>query len=386
VNVIDLAGNIFNTQIGEGNRTITEDTTVPVLSYVYPTPNKMARLEVNGLLKINVSATNTNNITFYLYNSAKTLVNSASLTSSGEIDFNLASGGLYYYNVSAVSPLRGNTVWLATRNVTAIKSCLDLTATSCVEESNCEIGEPCYLYSDVCTNSVCDFVNFTMNESGILYTMTNGGDNGRNLNIHTSDSQTFALGSRIVFSGANGSEFSPGTVGGNASTINWTADDLFNTRYIVFEGIGGSSTLAGANGGNGGRLRLSYRGLILNFNDNTSRTCGNDPENLELCPDNTPILFGGLNLSGTKTGIDGSIDYRKSIVCISLGNNRTGKDVDINNDGFIDDIDINLIEVNYAAQNGTNGDYNETYDINCDNRLDIIEIGRQGLEYNSRSL
>ena len=139
-----------------------------------------------------------------------------------------------------------------------------------------------------------------MNASGAMYLTTNESGDSLSLAINTSGANNFSSGSVIIFSGENGSDLSVGSAGGDAGVINWSATNLFNTKNIIFEGLGGSSTLAGVNGGNGGILQLNYRGL-----DGYKYAGGPGFED-------RVYLTGGGNLTGTQTGINGSIIYKKS--------------------------------------------------------------------------
>jgi hypothetical protein len=199
-----------------------------------------------------------------------------------------------------------------------------------------------------------------MNASGVMYLTTNESRDSLSLVINTSGTNNFSSGSVIIFSGENGSDLSVGSAGGNAGVINWSATNLFNTKNIISEGLGGSSTLAGVNGGNGGILQLNYRGL----------------DGYKITPgfEDRVYLTGGWNLTGTQTGINGSIIYKKSLLC------SPKRDADINDDGVINGDDRLKITGNYNNASGNSG-YNESYDANCDGNLNVEDLARVGFEY-----
>jgi len=92
-------------------------------------------------------------------------------------------------------------------------------------------------------------------------------------------------------------------------------------------------------------------------------------------------VFKGNWVSNSTSGTAGSITYYKSITC-----NRTAgllRDVDVNGDGLVTNEDVTAIQDLYGNVS-TDSTFNETYDINCDNKLNVIEIGREGFEFNTR--
>jgi hypothetical protein len=362
-------------------RTIILDTGSPRVDYAIGTENNGEILLNPANLVVNISITASSgglaNVTYTLYNSTG-VVNST--TYNGEVEsitWAVTRAGNYTYqvNTTGLNGVKNNTV---IRTIKVLPSCLLITATNCTENFNCTIGEECFLYSASCSAGVCDFINFNMTSAGKLYT---GYDSvtgqGLSLVMNISGNNTFASGSKIIFSGKAGSSISPGTAGTNAGVINWTTSGLFNTRYGIFEGVGGKSTLVSTNGGNAGILQINYKGLVGNFSDYDEGRidCGESGE--EDCPDNSPVLTGGLNSLNVVTGTAGSIVYVKSLVCDSR------KDADITNDGLVSQNDKQIIENNYNLLLGQDG-FNPYWDISCDGKLNVREIARIGFEYNTR--
>lgn len=243
-----------------------------------------------------------------------------------------------------------------------LSSCLDFN--SCNESvgdsaSNCDITQNCLLYSELCTDNVCDFGNFTI--SSTLYTLNDSqGVNANNLTLNLSGIITFLPGNTIDFSGKNWSQ------GGNAGILNITVYSLFNTTRAMFRGLGGYSTGTGNTGGNGGILQLNYWGLIRNFTDDD-----NDDE----VSDNIPSLTAGSSLdsgSGTAT----AIIYNK----FNTTYQQTRKDVDFNGDGVIDSTDYAFVVDRYNNLS-TGAGWDPTYDINSDNKINILDLYRVGFQW-----
>jgi len=173
---------------------------------------------------------------------------------------------------------------------------------------------------------------------------------------------TFIQGGSVVFSGRDAVQ------GGNAGILEVSLPPyiLFNTTRANFTGLGGYSTGVGNSGGNGGTLKLNYWGKIRNFSDFTS--------SLEFppAPDNTPRLTAG-NSSESISGIIGKTIFNKDI-------NSIPRDVDINDDGLVDSSDYVLIKNNYNQISSDLG-FNLMYDINSDNKLNVIDISRIGFNW-----
>jgi len=229
-----------------------------------------------------------------------------------------------------------------------ITSCLNY----CTEGQDCNITSSCYLNSQECSGNICDFGSFRINASvNTLY---------KYLELNLSGNITFfGAGSHFVFSGKNFS------IGGNGSFVNISVPDLFNTTNARFVGLGGYSAVAGA-GGNGGTLVLNYRGLLRKFTDLAAGE-----------PDNTPLLTAG-NSTNSTIGTGGSIVYHKSITCNSASN--LYRDADINDDGLIDVNDTLVIKQGYGNVS-SDSTFNSTYDINCDDKLNVADLAREGFEY-----
>jgi hypothetical protein len=197
-----------------------------------------------------------------------------------------------------------------------------------------------------------------------MKTGTDSSGNALNLAINitsTSNSPVlFLSGGSINFSGK------AGAVGGNASIVNITVYNLFNTTSAFFYGIGGSSSTS-AKGGNGGILQINAHGIIRWFTDA-----------LYSEPNNVPKLTGGTS-NGGNSGTTGTKTFVKDLTCSAL----RFRDVDINHDGVIDVNDLLLDSSNYNDVYGDAG-YVTEYDISCDNKLNVVELSRIGLDFNAR--
>ena len=243
-----------------------------------------------------------------------------------------------------------------------LSSCLDLiTCNETVGASvaNCDITQDCLLYSELCTGNICDFGNFTINST--LYTFNDSaGVNANNLTLNLSGIIAFLSGNTIDFSGRNW------TQGGVGGVVNITVYSLFNTTLAQFSGLGGYSTGSGNTGGNGGILQLNYWGLIRNFTD--------DYNNGEVY-DNVPSLTAGSSLdsgSGTTT----AIIYNK----FNTTYQQTRKDVDFNGDGVVGVADKQFIVDRYNNIS-TAANWDAAYDINTDNKINILDLYRVGFQW-----
>jgi hypothetical protein len=367
--------------IGEG--------AAPLISYGIGTENAGELGAAPGSIYVNASVNSggatLTNITFTLYNTSG-VVNSTSYTGANALSVRTITWSVgqyaydnYTYQVN-VTGSNGLTNATDLRAIRFLPSCLDIG--TCNETGNCVINTECYLFSSKCTNMSCDFANFTMGAGGRLYTLHDTATgNGMPLAINTSGSISFTVGSRVIFNGKNGSSISPGTVGGNASVINWTTSGLFNTTHGMFEGIGGYSTLTGVAGGNGGILQINAFGFIRQFDDALYY--------LEET-DNMPLLNAGTSVSaidGEEYNIntDNSLVanlpqdipvplFVKSLVC------SPRIDVDVNGDGYVDFTDSDTIRNNYNTLSGESG-FSDYYDINCDDKLNVKELARIGFEF-----
>ncbi len=379
----DLANQCNSTE----TRTITIDSVAPTITFIQTTPNNNSYMDASpsGVLTVNVSATGTlSTITFDLINSSGshnfTTYSGAQALSVRGYSWVIPAGadGTYTYKVN-VTKTNGLSATSAVRTINALPSCLE----QCSEgaESDCNITLDCYLFSTLCTNSVCDFRNLEVGAKiRTLYDPTTG--DALNLAINLSGNLSFVYGAgEIIFSGREGSDLGTGSAGGDASIVNITVANLLNTRYAVFKGLGGKSTAAATNGGNGGSLVLNYRGLIGNFSDAADLGSYWD-DNLQDSvnyADNAPAMTGGANALDAVTGSTGTIVYNKNIDCtVQL------RDADITGDGLIGAADWGIIQEDYNDRSGVDSNYSAAYDINCDNILNIKEIAKIGFQVGTR--
>jgi parallel beta-helix repeat protein len=250
---------------------------------------------------------------------------------------------------------------------TVYNSCLSLSG--CTEDANCTIDQDCALYDSLCSDSVCDFLNFTINST--LYTLySSDGKNANNLTLNLTGTNSFLSGNAIDFSGNNG------TLGGQAGTLNITMNagsgtgtfppyNLFNTTGGFLRGLGGSSSGSGNDGGNGGSVAINYWGLLRKFTD------VDDGE-----PDNSPVLSGGSEGTGGAAGSAGSSTYNRDTATLP-------RDVDVNDNGRVTTADYGWAAFFYNDVPGDVG-YTLQRDVNNDSKLDVIELVRIGFEYDSR--
>ena len=104
---------------------------------------------------------------------------------------------------------------------------------------------------------------------------------------------------------------------------------------------------------------MNYFGLIRNF------TLGGASVNLSA----------GNSINST-VGIGGILIYNKNL-------NKTTVDVDVNDDGRVTASDLNALAQSYNNVS-TDSDFISAYDINKDNKINIIDIARVGFEWNTR--
>ncbi|MBI5332648.1 MAG: DUF853 family protein [Candidatus Aenigmarchaeota archaeon] len=109
----DSAGNLNSTQAA-----FTSDTTNPYIEYNTSTEGSGSVINRSNII-VNISASDTNlaNVTIYLYNSSRILVNSNTSLSGGIMNFTGLSDGLYYFNATAYD-YAANSNNTAIRNVT----------------------------------------------------------------------------------------------------------------------------------------------------------------------------------------------------------------------------------------------------------------------------
>ena len=158
----DKANNINSTE----TRNITLDSTSPQISFAFPTENNATFFNRNFIF-VNVSVTEANlkNITFYLFNSTRELINDSGFTNlTTGINFtNLNSNMEYYYNVTVID-LANNSNSSDTRNMT-----LDTT--------NPQINFTATLSNGTFIDQNYITINLTLNEinlANITYYLYNG--------------------------------------------------------------------------------------------------------------------------------------------------------------------------------------------------------------------
>jgi hypothetical protein len=357
-------------------RTVNVDTTTPLIAYGIRTENNNEVRENSSGIYVNVTWIETNlaNMTFSLYTNGGTTVNTTVVTSASySINWTGLNAGAYRYQIN-ITDSSNNRNATTVRNITLLDSCFNAQGSQCnAEGQDCNITTSCYLYSSLCSGNVCDFQNFRIN--GTLYTLYDNSGNGNELFLNLSNI-TFiksTVGNRgnytqgIVFNGKTGSTISPGTAGGNASRVNVTVPYFLNTTRANFTGLGGYSTLSGSVGGNGGLLYLQFFGLIRNFSDNLfggSKVI--------------PILPAGSSVD-SGAGSAGAYTLGKIIDCSYLGK----RDVDVSDDGVVNDVDYNHEFDNYNNVTGDNTFVPE-YDISCDGKLNIIEVAKIGFQVDTR--
>jgi hypothetical protein len=343
-----------------------EPTDPPIIEYVLPIPNDYALTDNNNLtIVVNValdSPVTLDTLRYRIYNSSPfALVNETYTNTLNLTFFNLPPGS-YNYNVW-VNDSSGNSDNSDDRHITILRSCFNLP-TECTETLTCTVQQDCYLHSGMCTDNSCEFTLMTTNST--IYTLYDEDGNGRDLKLNlTSNSQraplTFLNGSKIIFSGRNGSDLVGGSGGGNGGIVNITVSDLLNTTNARFIGQGGYRTLNDANtGGNGGTLQINFHGLIRNFTSSTR-----------------PDLNGGGS-AGNGTGNRGALVYNKDLSCSS-----GSRDVDISGNGIVDGTDGSIIQYYYNIKSNESG-FLVQYDIKCDNNLNVRDLAPIGFEYLTR--
>jgi len=136
-----------------------------------------------------------------------------------------------------------------------------------------------------------------------------------------------------------------------------------NTTNANFTGIGGYTTLSSNLGGDGGILQINYHGLIRNF---TKPSPSSTP---------APSLTPGASVSGFY-GSSGTLVYNKNL-------DRCPRDADVDGDGVVFFSDMLKIYNRYNNVTGDSG-FDNNYDVNCDSRLNVIDISRVGFEWATR--
>jgi len=137
--------------------------------------------------------------------------------------------------------------------------------------------------------------------------------------------------------------------------ITMSPTGLFNRTNSRFDGIGGDAIPLGQgpakDGGNGGILQINYHGLLgATWNVNVSGGTGDN--------DN---------------GADGSIVQNKYLA-------PCPRDADVDDSGTIVLADVFVIADRYNNIS-TDFGFNDYHDINCDEKLNVIELSRIGFDF-----
>jgi hypothetical protein len=329
-----------------------EDTTAPLINYTSDTPESNEIVQNNFSVYVSVNEDNFQNITFRLYNSSNSPLNSTTYTSRQyNISWNLSAGD-YRYNVTTCDALRCNST--ATRNISVLRSCME----QCSEGSDCQITSNCTLNSGLCNDEICDFGAFRINATvRTLYQTGANSLNANDLYLNVSNI-TFVSQSapHFIFSGKD----TVSGTGGTGGILTIRVPNLLNTTGARLTGVGGNGTISG---GAGGQVVLYYRGLIGFI----------DPNGDEGIVADT-LTSGGI---GEENGEDGGIVFYRDELCTK---NVLERDVDINGDGVVNINDAQLIDEEYNL-NSTRTGFNSTHDISCDNKTNIIEMSRIGWQY-----
>ncbi len=125
--LFDWSGN----SVTSSNRTLTIDTTYPLISYGVQTENSGVNKSQNWTyVNITLTETNFNNITFNLYNSSRILINSTNYsTATYAVNFTNLIDGTYYYNVT-IFDQAGNYNYTTTNSIILDTSAPSLTIRS----------------------------------------------------------------------------------------------------------------------------------------------------------------------------------------------------------------------------------------------------------------
>ena len=346
--VNDTSNNVNSSSI-----TFGVDTTAPTITVTSP-----------GNITYNLS----NSVTINFTSSDETAIssrwfyNGTGNTTYTDVVIQVLADGQYtfifYTNDSSNNVNSTNVTFVVSTANTGLSSCLS----QCTENEGCVINDACHLDSSMCSGSLCQFNNLTL--SAQIKTGTDSSGNALNLNLNITSTASspvlFLSGGAINFSG------SAGSVGGNASIVNITVYNLFNTTNAFFYGTGGASSTS-AKGGNGGILQINAHGIVRWFSDQ-----------LYGLSSNSPRLTGGASNEGTN-GTTGTKTFNKDLSCTS----SRFRDVDISDDGAVNSNEPALIAENYNNLLGEEG-YVEAYDISCDDKLNVVELSRIGLNYNTR--
>jgi len=227
------------------------------------------------------------------------------------------------------------------------------------------------LYNALCSESQCDFIELNLTATGKIFTLYNATGDSRDLLINITSNNTrtrltFLSGGQIIFSGRNGSDIAgSGTRGGHAGLLNISVPDLLNTTFVQLIGRGAYTTAASGAGGAGGRIQISFHGLIGNFTDDVRLGTAA----------NIPIMGAGNGSAGT-LGSSGSYIYVTKL-------RNSLRDVDINGDGQVDGTDRDAIKTRYGNETG-DATFLSNADINNDGAINILDLFRVGFEWNTR--
>jgi hypothetical protein len=209
-----FANNSAGTQ-NSSSVTFIVDTLVPLISYTLGTENPGEISSGSIYVNVSINESSTANVTFTLYNSSA-VVNTTVFTGlMNAINFTNLADGVYLYQAN-ITDVVGNRNATTLASISLISSCL---GSICTEGSSCTINSTCLLHSGLCTDGVCDFVNFSI-QNTTVYTLYDGNRNGQNLilNLTSNSSQAslFSNISQFIFGGKNGTVYGSGSGGGNA--------------------------------------------------------------------------------------------------------------------------------------------------------------------------
>jgi hypothetical protein len=353
-----FANNSAGTQ-NSSSVTFIVDTLVPLISYTLGTENPGEISSGSIYVNVSINESSTANVTFTLYNSSA-VVNTTVFTGlMNAINFTNLADGVYLYQAN-ITDVVGNRNATTLASISLISSCL---GSICTEGSSCTINSTCLLHSGLCTDGVCDFVNFSI-QNTTVYTLYDGNRNGQNLilNLTSNSSQAslFSNISQFIFGGKNGTVYGSGSGGGNAGSINITAQGLFNRSQLRFIGLGGKTTTSGA-GGNGGIVQFNYHGLIRNA---------------------TVLLLAPGNSSSGTFGVNGTSLLLKDSAC--PGDEDVTDPAGTNSSlGLVNVQDILFIISRYGNVS-SDSTYHSNADVNCDNIINVIDLARVGRMINNR--
>jgi len=255
----DTAGNTNSSSVS-----MTIDSIIPLISFVYPTNDSGITININNFL-VNVSAEDSalKNVTLQLYNISKSLINTTiSYASPLYINFSSLNDGIYYYNATAYD-YAGNFNSTETRNITInsnmITDCSNLTTANRVYVLLSDITNSA-LASGVCMNVTAQ--NITLDcQRHFIYSIQNI------TGVYSSQRNTTIQNCNVtVGSGGNSSAIGIYFYGSNySSLINNTAGT--GSIYGIYLSLSSNDTLTN----NYGRsISPSSYGIYLSLSSNNS--------------------------------------------------------------------------------------------------------------------